>query len=204
MLLKLSRRGGVMLLNVVDDKETQTMTLGDVLAVIAAVMIIGASWASAILMIALAFPAKVSAAQEKLTSAPGWCAGRGVVAVAVGGVLALLLSQAAAGPARLLAAVILGALGIVAAVGSAAIVRLLGARIDALGSPMTPFASLTRASFLYVGAGFFPVIGWLAILPTALFLSVGCGLPALFRFKPKVRPLSPLASPTVMEMEIVA
>jgi hypothetical protein len=180
------------------------MTLGDVLAVIAAVMLVGASWASAILMIALAFPAKVGTAQEKLMSAPGWCAGRGAVTVAVGGLLALLLSQAAAGPARLLAAVILGALGIVASVGSAAIVRLLGARIDALGSPMTQFASLTRASFLYVGAGFFPVIGWLAILPAALFLSVGCGLPALFRFKPKQRPVSPISAPTAMDMEIVA
>jgi hypothetical protein len=180
------------------------MTLGDILAVIAAVMLVGASWASAILMIALAFPTKVGAAQEKLMSAPGWCAGRGVVAVAAGGLLALALSQAAAGPARLLAAVILGALGIVAAVGSAAIVRLLGARIDALGSPMTPFASLTRASFLYVGAGFFPVIGWFAILPVALILSVGCGLPVLFRFKLKARPVLSHPVPAAMDMEIVA
>ena len=180
------------------------MTLGDVLAVIAAVMIVGASWAAAILMIALAFPAKVTLAQEKLTIAPGWCAGRGVVAVAAGGVLALALSQAAAGPARLLAALILGALGIVAALGSAAIVRLLGARIDALGSPMTPFASLTRASFLYVGAGFFPVIGTFAILPAALVLSVGCGLPTLFRLKPKLKSIAPVTVPTTMEMESAA
>ena len=181
------------------------MTLGDVLAVVAAVMLVGASWAAAILMVALAFPARVSEAQAKLTQFPGICLSRGLVVSGVGGVLAIALSQAPAGPVKLLAALILGALGIVAAIGSAAVVRLLGARIDALGSPMTPFASLTRASFLYVGAGFFPVIGTFAILPAALFLSVGCGLPALFRAKPKARS-SAVLSPAIPigEREIVA
>ena len=75
----------------------------------------------------------------------------------------------------------MGGLGVVAALGSAAIVRLLSARIDALGSPMTPFASLTRASVLYVAAGYLPVIGWGIVLPAALLLSVGSGVAVLFR-----------------------
>lgn len=179
------------------------MTLGDVLAVVAAVMIVGASWAATILMIALAFPARVSEAQAKLAHFPGICLGRGVGIVVVSGGLALVLSQAAAGPVKLLAALILGTLGIVAAIGSAAVVRLLGARIDALGSPMTPFGSLTRASFLYVGAGFFPIIGWFAILPAALFLSVGCGAAVLFRAKPKTHPTA-FAPAGSRDMEIVA
>lgn len=168
------------------------MTLGDILAVIAAVMLVGASWAATILTVALAFPAKVAAAQEKLTAAPGWCAGRGLVVTAVCALAAIALSQAAAGPARLLAAVILGALGIVAAIGSAAAVRLLSGRIDALGSPMTPFASLTRASVLYVAVGFLPIVGWAGILPVALILSVGSGVAVLFRARPKMQ-----AAPTI-------
>ncbi len=180
------------------------MTLGDVLAVIAAVMIVGASWASAILMTALAFPARVSEAQTKLTQFPGICLARGVGVVVVSGGLALALVQAA-GPAKLVAALILGALGIVAAIGSAAVVRLLGARIDALGSPMAPFASLTRASFLYVGAGFFPVIGTFAILPAALFLAVGCGVPVLFRRRPKAHSTATVSTTlSARDREIVA
>ena len=48
-----------------------------------------------------------------------------------------------------------------------------------MGSPMTPFASLTRASVLYTAAGFLPVIGWFGLLPLALFLAVGSGVAVL-------------------------
>lgn len=181
------------------------MTLGDILAVIAAVMLVGASWAATILTVALAFPAKVAAAQGKLTASPGWCAARGLAVTAVGALAAIALLQVAAGPARLLAAVILGGLGILAAIGSAAAVRLLSGRIDALGSPMTPFASLTRASVLYVVVGFLPIIGQFAILPVALVLSVGSGIAVLFRAKPKAQPAAILPVSTMDNaMETVA
>lgn len=180
------------------------MTIGDVLAVIAAVLLVGASWAATILTIALAFPARVTSAQAKLTGAPGVCLGRGLAVLLVGGLLAIALSQAATGPVRGLALLILGGLGVVAALGSAAIVRLLGARIDALGSPMTPFASLTRASVLYVAAGFLPVIGWGVVLPAALLLSVGSGVAVLFGATPQARSLPPLPSPVRDTLETAA
>ena len=180
------------------------MTIGDILAVIAAVLLVGASWAATILMIALAFPARVAAAQTKLTAAPGVCGVRGLAVLLVGGLLAIALSQAAAGPARLLALLILGGLGVVAALGSAAVVRLLSARIDALGSPMTPFASLTRASVLYVAAGFLPVIGWGFVLPAALLLSVGSGVAVLFGGKRQARPVPPLPAPVRDTLETAA
>ena len=180
------------------------MTIGDILAVIAAVMLVGASWAATILMIALAFPARVAAAQAKLTARPGVCLARGLVVLLVSAVLAIALSKAAAGPVRLLALLILGGLGVIAALGSAAIVRLLSARIDALGSPMTPFASLTRASVLYVAAGFLPVIGWGIVLPAALLLSVGSGVAVLFGTRRQPRPISPLTVPVRDTLETAA
>ena len=180
------------------------MTIGDILAVIAAVLLVGASWAATILMIALAFPARVAAAQAKLTAAPGACLARGFVVLLVSAVLAIALSKAAAGPARLLALLVLGGLGVIAAVGSAAVVRLLSARIDALGSPMTPFASLTRASVLYVAAGFLPVIGWGVVLPAALLLSVGSGVTVLFGARRQAQPTRPLPSPALETLETAA
>lgn len=180
------------------------MTIGDILAVIAAVLLVGASWAATILTIALAFPARVAAAQAKLTAVPGVCLVRGLAVLLVSAVLAIALSKAAAGPVRGLALLLLGGLGVVAALGSAAVVRLLGARIDALGSPMTPFASLTRASVLYVAAGFLPVIGWGVVLPAALLLSVGSGVAVLGRAEPQARPVPPLPPPVRDTLEIAA
>jgi len=194
----------VTLVNAQGNKETEAMTIGDILAVIAAVLLVGASWAATILTIALAFPARVAAAQAKLTAAPGVCLVRGLAVLLVSAVLAIALSKAAAGPVRGLALLLLGGLGVVAALGSAAVVRLLGARIDALGSPMTPFASLTRASVLYVAAGFLPVIGWGVVLPAALLLSVGSGVAVLGRAKPQARPVPPLPPPVRDTLEIAA
>ena len=170
------------------------MTLGDVLAALALILIVGASWAATLLLCALAFPARVAAAQAKLTDAPGVCLGRGFLVLVVGGLAIIALSHAAAGPVRLLAALVGAGLGAVASLGSAACVRLLSERIDALGSPMTPFAGLTRASLLYVAAGFLPVIGWGIVLPAALLLSLGSGSAALLRRPRRVRPASSISA----------
>ena len=164
------------------------MTLGDVLAILALILLVGSAWAATILVVALAFPARVGRAEAKLTAAPGWCAGRGFGVVLGVGVLALLLANGP-GPVKLLAAVVGGALGVVAALGSAAMVRLLGERIDTMGSPMAPYASLTRASVLYVTAGFLPVVGWFFVLPAALFLAVGSGITVL-RAEKKPTPIA--------------
>ena len=159
------------------------MTFGDVLAVLAVVFIVGASWAAAILLIALAFPRPVARAETCLTISPGRCAGVGSAALLVCGLPAILLISIAPGPLKLLGAVLLGVVGLLSTLGSTAIVRLVASRIDALGSPLAPFGSLTRASVLYVSAGFLPVLGWFFFLPAALLLSVGCGLSALHRAK---------------------
>lgn len=162
------------------------MTIGDVLAILALIMLVGSAWAATILVVALAFPVRVARAGAKLTAAPGRCAGRGL-GVLLGVVLLAIVLYNGPGPVKLLAALVVGAAGVVAALGSAAMVRLLGERIDAMGSPMAPYASLTRASVLYVTAGFLPVVGWFFVLPAALFLAVGSGV-AVLRAEKKPAP----------------
>ena len=154
------------------------MTIGDVLAVMAAVFVVGATWAATILLTALAFPARAALAQRKLVSGPGASAARGVGVSLVFGVLAAAF-WSHPGPARLIGGLFLGALGALAAVGSAGIARLVGERIQAVGSHMNPFATLTRGTILYVVAGFLPVIGWFLVAPVALLLSIGSGAAAL-------------------------
>ncbi len=155
------------------------MTLGDILAALAAIFIVGASWSAAILLVALAFPRPVTRAETALRDAPGRCAGVGSTMVLVCGLLATLLINVAPGPLKLLGALLLGGLSLLAALGSGAIVRLVAGRIDDLGSPLSPFGSLTRASVLYVSSGFLPILGWFILIPAALLFSVGCGFEAL-------------------------
>jgi hypothetical protein len=169
------------------------MTLGDVLAILAAVFIVGASWAAAILLVALAFPKPVARAETCLTTAPGRCAGLGFFALLVCGLPAILLISAAPEPLKLVGVVLLGALGLLVALGNAAIVRLVASRIDDLGSPLTPFGSMTRASVLYVSAGSLPILGWFFFVPAALLLSIGCGLSALHRAKKAIYVLEGVA-----------
>ena len=165
------------------------MTLGDILAALAVVFIIGVSWAATILLAALGFPASVARAEFSLTASPGQCAARGAGTVLAFGLLAGGLLSAGAGPMKLLGGAVLGSLGMVAAMGSAGVIHLLARRIDALGSPLSPFGSLTRAAILYVSAGYLPVIGWFFLVPVALLLSLGSGVSALRRPK-KTAPIA--------------
>lgn len=166
------------------------MTIGDVLAVTAGILALGTAWTATLLLFALAFPARTVTAQLRLTTMPGICLARGVGVVLVSALLAILCWNAAGGAVKLLGGIIAGGVGIAAALGSAGAVRLLGTRIDAVGTSMTPFGSLTRASLLYVVAGFLPVLGWFLILPGALLLSVGAGVSALLpaRAQPSLKP----------------
>ena len=148
------------------------MTIGDILAVIAFIFAVGATWAATILLASLAFPERARWAQERIVASPGASLGRGLGVLLVLGLLALVFGNLP-GPARLVSGALWASLGALAAVGSAGIARLLGERIQGVGSHMTPFATLTRGTVLYVAAGFLPIIGWFLVAPLALLLSLG-------------------------------
>ncbi len=154
------------------------MTIGDVLAVMAAVFVLGATWAATILLTALAFPTRTARAQQKIVAGPGASLARGLGVGIVLGVLAAAF-WSHPGPARLIGGLFLAALGALAAIGSAGIARLVGERIQSVGSHMNPFATLTRGTILYVAAGFLPVVGWFLVAPVALLLSLGGGAGAI-------------------------
>lgn len=155
------------------------MTIGDVLAAIAAVCGVGATWAATVLLTALAFPARAERAQGALLLSPGACLGRGAGAALLGTLAVLVLNHSPLG--KLLSVLVVACLAALAALGSAGIVRLLGERIQTTGTSLSPFAALTRGTALYVVAGFLPVVGWFLIVPLALLLSVGSGVAACRR-----------------------
>lgn len=157
------------------------MTIGDILAVIAAVLLAASSWAATLIATALLFPAAVGRAQDMLAVSTGACVGRGIGAVAGVALVAAVLHGA--GPLRLVSAALWCFLLVGSAVGAAAIVKTMAERIGGLGSEMAPFARLTRAAALFVGAGFVPVAGWFVLTPIAAVVSVGAGIASLRRPK---------------------
>ncbi len=155
------------------------MTIGDIFAVIAAVLTIAAGWAATILLAGLFFPGRVSRARIAMTPL-GPCAARGFGICLVSVLLAVSFAGKP-GPLQLIGAVIWASLGATAALGSAALVGIVGERIQGVGTHMTSFHALTRGAALYVVSGLLPVIGWFFIAPFALIVSVGAGASALRR-----------------------
>jgi len=151
------------------------MTIGDILAVIALLVATGAAWGATILLTLTLFPERVERAQDALLTKPAHCFWRGAGASLVLGVLGVAAMNLP-GPGRLFSIILLGGLAAAAAVGSGGIVRTMSDRIGKEGTDLTPFARLTRATALYVCAGFLPLVGWLAIVPAALLLAVGSAL----------------------------
>lgn len=161
------------------------MTIGDILAVIAAIVSIGASWAATILAGALLFPARAERAKERLSASPGRIFLRGLLVTAGAAIVAGVVNSTHSGPTQLLAGAIISALLLASALGSAGIVRLVAERIGGEAGQSNSFVALTRAAGLYVAAGFLPVVGWFVIAPLALVFSVGAADAALFSGREK-------------------
>ena len=172
------------------------MTIGDILAVIAAISAVAATWGATLLLASLGFPSKVALAQEKMTSAPGRTFLRGLAAVFVVAIAGGIVNSSHSGPTRVIAGALWSALLILSAVGSAGIVRLIAERIEAKSPALAGFPSLTRATALYVAAGYLPVVGWFAIAPIAFIFSVGAAWSAVFGRTPKPQPVAPIEPQT--------
>lgn len=149
------------------------MTIGDVLAALAVLMAVGFGWGATLLTAALAFPVRAQQASEALAASPGWCLARGLGVFFGVGLIALTLTHHPAGPVRLIGYVVWAALALTAAVGVAGLTRLMSERIQANGTAMNPFASLTRATVLLVLAGFVPLVGWFLVTPLVAFIALG-------------------------------
>lgn len=173
------------------------MTIGDILAVIAAILAVAATWAAAILALGLLFSAKVEAVRELLTVAPGRVFLRGLLTTVAVALVAMVVNSSHSGPTRILAGALWCGLLILSAIGSAGIARLLAERIEAAGSNAAGFPVLVRATALYVAAGFLPVVGWFVITPLALLFSVGAASAALLPGRRRTRPAETAPSPAM-------
>jgi len=183
------------------------MTIGDVLAMIAAIVVTVAAWGAMILFTGLLFPTRSSSAEQCLVDKPWACFFRGLGVVVVLTVIAIVTANKGFGPIRLLAGVAVGYGGLLSAIGSAAVVRLVASRLAVSLNPSKAgdleantlsYALLLRGTTLYILSGLLPIVGWLFVTPIFLLLSVGAGAGAFLGSK-KAAVVPPTAIPT-MEM----
>ncbi|MCW3060954.1 MAG: hypothetical protein JWQ02_2775 [Capsulimonas sp.] len=155
------------------------MTIGDILAVIAAVVATAGAWGALVLMIGLLCPERTERARAAIAAQPGRCFGRGVGVLVVVGFVAIVIGQSGVGPVKILAGALWGVIALMAALGGAAIAQMAGERIGNVGSHMAPFAQRTRAVALFVGAGLTPIVGWFVVTPAAALIGIGAAWSAL-------------------------
>ncbi len=152
------------------------MTIGDVLAAIAAISLIAASWIGMLVFVILLAPDLARRAEKAAVNAPLRCGLIGLVAVMFIVIPCLSGLSALVGIHKLMPAAVLGLLASVAFVGSAGIVQHISSRIDLRHAPST---SLIRAASIYFLASIFPIAGWFVVTPVSVFISVGAGISAV-------------------------
>lgn len=180
------------------------MTFGDVLIVVAGLAALVATLWTGTLVFALLFPRRAHAAGAAAADRPAF---RGLVGFALALVTGLLfIPFSKLGGLAIVGWVMLGVMIAVAVLGSAGLSLLVSERIRGLDSAVRPLPALGKASLLLIGSGLIPVVGWFALFPAYLFVSLGAGIAAVFdrgALRPEpvavTPPPVPLVAPTTNE-----
>ena len=157
-------------------------TIGDVFAVIFALVGIGlTSWALTV-SCALLFPQRVEMARAScdLGFWRNLLPGLGMLLIGLVGIP--LLAGHVFGKA-LGWSLILLALG-VGAVGAAGLSHLAASRLKQMAPEMGEYPAFVRGAGFLVTASMLPIQGWFAFAPAVLLMSLGCGARAVFQRQP--------------------
>ncbi|MES1228056.1 MAG: hypothetical protein ABUL72_05250 [Armatimonadota bacterium] len=160
-------------------------TIGDVLMVFGGVAALGFGAWCLVMVMNLLFPAIASRATGLLQHKGGLHLGIGTL---VGLPILLVAFIMLVSPMPLVKVLgIFTALGLLAVggIGFSGMAKLCSQRVKGFGGSVNDYQSLTKGTFLLVGACLFPFFGWFVIAPLCLFACIGTGFSA-FR-----RPLAP-------------
>ncbi|GMV88818.1 MAG: hypothetical protein AMXMBFR81_17490 [Chthonomonas sp.] len=156
------------------------VTQGDVIAVIAGILLWTVSGWCLVVGAATLFRDKTRRARDAAESAPWRTLLSGAAIVAIGVFLGAVLSNIPNGLTRLLGfSAFLGLLAL-GLLGAAGIATLVGERLRHLDANLSPYAALSRGTVVLVVGCLFPLLGWLVFAPILLFVSVGAGVRALW------------------------
>ena len=97
----------------------------------------------------------------------------------------LILLALPFGPAKFMGWVLIAASLALSSIGSAGIAAHLGERMKQAGNNYTPLGAFIRGSVVLELATFFPILGWLFLLPLALITAFGATGFALLNWMPR-------------------
>lgn len=170
--------------------------MSDVLAIFGILLALGIIFPGYLTAAWLVFPERIERARQRLDSSLAKCfwLGAGLAILLLIPLVALI---SASGPFALLGWVLLGVLLLFATPGAAGLsLKMAQTLIQRSGANLSPAAAFVRGAAALELAAALPLLGWLAVLPMALFASLGAAVLSLFR--PAPRPAAPLvpAAPT--------
>lgn len=152
------------------------LVIGDVFAVVAVLVGVFFTGYATILGLCFTFSRNVGHSSAQLASRGPKAFWMGLLA---GLPISLVLVAMAGNPLPIVK--VLGIWGIlvvlaIAMMGIGGLAQVLAGRIRETDESMTPFAALSRATFIIVASMIFPLVGWLLVTPMLFLVGFGAGL----------------------------
>lgn len=177
------------------------MLIGDVLATLSLILLIGsATWATMVLY-SLLFPTRVQVASRELEYHP-WKSllVGGAVLVPISFVAIALL--AAPNPlAKFLGVMVAVLILSVALLGGAGLALLVGRRVKEQGGADQQLRAFGRSAGILVVAGLLPFVGWFVLAPIVLVAGCGAGVRSLFERQSRKLAV-PTAAPPIQGSDV--
>lgn len=161
--------------------------IGDVMAVVAALVGICISAWALMVTCGLLFPSRSDAAREYLVRRPKAAIGLGALITLIPGFLGIAILSVPMPGAKLFGMLVLLTILGCGALGGAGVSFVAGDRIQSMAPDLSDYAVFVRGAGFLVVAAVFPILGWFFFGPLALFAAVGCGAHAVARSASRAR-----------------
>ena len=159
--------------------------MADISAIFFILLIISIAFPSMLAAGWLLFPSVVARAQthiEKTLARTFWL---GLVIVIALTIPIVVLMALPFGPAKFFGWILLAVSLALSSMGSAGIAAHLGEQMKRTGTHYTPLSAFIRGAVILELATFFPILGWLFLLPLALITAFGATGFALLNWMPR-------------------
>jgi hypothetical protein len=157
--------------------------LGDILAVLTAIVgFVFSAWAVTMGFIVL-FPLKAKRSQEILEVSPWKSVMLGLVLWLTVGTLGFTLAASPIGLLKIAGLIVLTGVLAITVVGVSGLTTMVGQRIRSMDEKLSEYQAVSRGTLIAVVAGLLPLVGWFVLIPIVLAAGMGAGTRAVFARK---------------------
>lgn len=169
--------------------------MADISAIFFILLIISIAFPAMLTAWWLLFPALITRAQTRIEKSLARSFWLGLVIVIALTIPIVILLALPFGPAKFIGWILIAASLALSSIGSAGIAAHLGERMKQAGNNYTSLSAFVRGSVVLELAAFFPILGWLFLLPLALITAFGATGFALLNWMPREKTQISSATP---------